>query len=204
MDRSRRRLSELSSKELSRSAVAYRQTPLTAHGEHTIKSLNVLAARYAILPAKHEVEEASADRATTHQDRSEVDQLTALAEQAAASVSEPVGALADAIKMMADNEADPYLTMGVLLEGAVHVLRTSLPPERQVPPPYNSYSTSACKRPVREHDCTVAKRPTSDKRPFAAKRSPARERRNANFRHKAAVIVAALALRGLDEWRLSL
>jgi len=131
MDRGRPRLSELSSKELSRRAIDYRQMALTAHGEGTIKSLNVLAARYAMLAATREVEEASADRAATHQDRSEVDKPTALAEQAAASFSDPVGVLAGAIRMMADSEADSYLTMGVLLEGAVHVLRTSLPPERQ-------------------------------------------------------------------------
>ena len=131
MDQSRRRLSEFSSKELSRRAIGYRQMALTAHGKDTIESLNLLAARYAMLAAKHETEEASANRAATHEDRSEVDKLTALAEQAGASLSDPVGALADAIKVMADSEADPYLTMGVLLEGAVHVLRTSLPPERQ-------------------------------------------------------------------------
>ena len=131
MDQSRRRLSELSSKELSRRAIDYRQMALTAHGEDTIKSLNVLAARYAMLAAKHETEEASANRAATHEDRSEVDKLTALAEQTAAGVPDPIGLLAEAIKTMANSEADPYLTMGLLLEGAVHVLRTSLPPERQ-------------------------------------------------------------------------
>src|SRR5579859_4414846 len=113
MDQSRRRLSELSSKELSRRAIDYRQMALTAHGEDTIKSLNVLAARYAILAAKHEIEEASSDRAATQQDWSEVDKLTALAEHAAANMPDAVGSLADAIKMMSDSEADPYLTMGV-------------------------------------------------------------------------------------------
>lgn len=131
MDQRRRRLSELSSKELTRRAIDYRRMALTADGEATIKSLNVLAARYAMLSAKREVEEASAILAATHRDQPEVHKLAALAEQAAARVSDPVAALADAIRMMADCQADPYLTMGVLVEGAVHVLRTSLSPELQ-------------------------------------------------------------------------
>src|SRR5690348_16632086 len=129
MDRPRRRLSELSPKELTQRAVEYRRMALSAHGEATIKSLNVLAARYAVLAAKREVE--ASTNVASRSEQSEVQKLIRVAEQAAASVADPVGALADTIRMMANSEADPYVTMGVLVEGAVHILRTSLPPERQ-------------------------------------------------------------------------
>jgi hypothetical protein len=131
MDPPRRRLSELSSQELSRRAAEYRRMALEAHGEATIQSLNMLAARYAMLAARHEVEEASAARPTPCREQSEVHELIELALQASSSVADPVAVLADTIKIMAKGDADPYLTMGVLVEGAVHILRTSLPSERQ-------------------------------------------------------------------------
>jgi hypothetical protein len=129
MDRPRRRLSELSSKELSQRAIEYRRMALTAHSEATIKSLNMLAARYAILAAKREVEASRNHSAEPLQ--SEVRRLRALAEQAAANMPDPIRALADTIRLMAASEADPYLTMGVLVEGAIYILRTSIPLERQ-------------------------------------------------------------------------
>jgi hypothetical protein len=129
MDRPRRRLSELSSKELSQRAIEYRRMALTEHREATIKSLNMLAARYALLAAKRELE-VSTDSASKSE-QSEVHKLVGMAEQAAASIVDPVKVLADTIRLMAASEADPYLTMGVLVEGAIYILRTSIPLERQ-------------------------------------------------------------------------
>ena len=130
MDRRRPPLSELTSQELSRRAIEYRRMALNASSQTTIKSLNMLAARYAMLAAKREIEEAAADHAKIHQEQSEVDKLAQLAEQAAASVPERVGTLADIIRMFAESEADPYVVKGVLIECAVHTLRTTMPGER--------------------------------------------------------------------------
>ena len=130
MDRPRRRRpSELSVKELGERAIEYRRMALTAHGEATIRSLNMLAARYAALAARREIEASTKPASAPGQ--SEVQRLMGLAEEAAASTTDLVGTLAETIKMIAGSDADPYLTMGVLVEGAVHILRTSLPPECQ-------------------------------------------------------------------------
>lgn len=129
MDRPRRRLSDLSSTELSQRASEYRRMALTARDEATIKSLNVLAARYAMLAAKSEVK-ASANP-SSDPGQSEVRKLVGSAEQAAANVTDPVKGLAGTIKMITASDADPYLTMGMLVEGAVYILRTSLPSARQ-------------------------------------------------------------------------
>jgi hypothetical protein len=53
-----------------------------------------------------------------------------LAKEAGASVADPVGALTNIIRILANSEADPYLVMGVLIEGAVYTLRTTIPGER--------------------------------------------------------------------------
>jgi hypothetical protein len=129
MDRPRRRPSELSAKELNERAVEYRRMALIARGEATVRSLNALAARYAMLAAKREVE--ASTNTSSDPTKSEVQDLIAWAEQASANVANPFRALAKTIKMMADSEADPYLTMGVLIEGAVHTLITCIPATRQ-------------------------------------------------------------------------
>jgi hypothetical protein len=128
MNQPRRRLSELTPQELSRRAAEYRRMALAAHGQPTSKSLDILAARYALLAAKREI---VANTKSQHlSGQSEVRKLRALAEQAAANKPDPIRALADAIRMLAESEADPYLVMGVLIEGAVHTLRTTTPHER--------------------------------------------------------------------------
>jgi hypothetical protein len=40
--------------------------------------------------------------------------------------------LADIITIIGDSEADPYLIIGVLVEGAVHTLQSRIPGERQI------------------------------------------------------------------------
>jgi hypothetical protein len=130
MDQPRRLLSELTSLELSRRAIEYRRMAITANGQATRFDLDKLAIRYALLAAKREVEEASNGEAV-HQDQSEVDKLICLAEQAAADHHDPIRLLADIIQTIGDREADPYLLIGVLVEGAVHTLATQIPGERQ-------------------------------------------------------------------------
>ena len=72
---------------------------LTAHGQPTSKSLDILAARYAMLAAKREI---GANTKSQHPSgQSEVRKLRALAEQAAANKPDPIRALADAIRMLA-------------------------------------------------------------------------------------------------------
>jgi hypothetical protein len=127
MNRPHRRLSELSSNELRGRAMHCRHMALDTNDPGMIKSLNVLAARYAMLVARREMDEASSNRKATASGSSEVDRLARLAKQAASTVLDPVRGLADAIMVTAESEADPYLTMGVLVEGAVHTLTHRIP-----------------------------------------------------------------------------
>jgi len=130
-----RRLADLTSQELLRRAVKYRRMAITAHGQATIAALNKLAIRFALLAARREVDEAShpssSGEVEARQDQSELDKLIHLAEQVAADEPDPVQALADIIKNVAQSDADPYLVMGVLVEGAVHTLATRIPSVRQ-------------------------------------------------------------------------
>lgn len=129
MDRPRRRLSELTSQELSRRAIEYRRMAMTANGQATILALNKLAIRYALLAARRESEEAASP--SPDQDQSELDKLIQLAEQAVVDEPDPVRALADIIKTVSEGDADPYLVIGVLVGGAVHTLQSRIPDERQ-------------------------------------------------------------------------
>ena len=54
-----RRLANLTSSELSERAAEYRRMAMTARGQATISSLNLLAVRYAILAARRELEESN-------------------------------------------------------------------------------------------------------------------------------------------------
>ena len=56
-----RRLADLTSQELHRRAAEYRRMAILAHGGETIRALNMLAVRFALLAARREVEEASGD-----------------------------------------------------------------------------------------------------------------------------------------------
>jgi hypothetical protein len=51
------------SKELLRRAVEYRQMAILARGHETIRALNTLAVRFALLAAKREIKETSGDEA---------------------------------------------------------------------------------------------------------------------------------------------
>jgi hypothetical protein len=130
-----RPIADLTSWELLRRAIEYRLMAMTARGRATIAALDRLAIRYALLAAKREVDEAShpssSQEAETHLEQSELAKLIDLAGQAAADVSDPVRALADAVRTVAEGNADPYLVMGVLVEGAVHTLETRIPVERR-------------------------------------------------------------------------
>jgi hypothetical protein len=56
--------------------------------------------------------------------------LSAQAGQAAAHAPDRLAELSAAIKAALREETDPYVTLGVLLEGAVQILVTRIPPER--------------------------------------------------------------------------
>jgi hypothetical protein len=133
MDQHHRPISDLTSQELLRRAVEYRRMAATARGQAVASALERLAIRFALLAARREVEEASHPSSSViiHQGRSELDKLIQLAEQAAANEPDPVGALANAIKTVAEGNADPYLVMGVLIEGAAYLLDTRIPDERR-------------------------------------------------------------------------
>ena len=117
MNQSYRRLSDLTSQELLRRAIEYRRIASTAHRQAATLALNKLAIRYALLSARHEIEEAACP--SSFKDQSELDKLIQLAERAAADEPDPVRALADIIKVVAESDADPYVVIGVLVEGAV-------------------------------------------------------------------------------------
>jgi len=104
---------------------------LNAGDNATIRSLNVLAVRFAMLAARREIEEATADRAATYHGRPEVDRLIRLAEQTAKNHPDLVEELAGYIRIVAASDADQYLLMGVLIEGAVHSLTSRIPTECQ-------------------------------------------------------------------------
>jgi hypothetical protein len=132
MNRPHRRLGSLTSQELHNRAMEYRRMAMTAHGQAIAFALDRLAIRFALLAAKREVAETShpSSRDAIQQDRSELNKLIALAEQAAADEPDPVRTLADIIRTVAEGDADPYLVIGTLIEGAVHTLETRIPAER--------------------------------------------------------------------------
>ena len=133
MNRPHRRLFELTSQELLCRAAEYRRMASTAHGHEMVSALNRLAIRFALLGAQREVEEARrlSSSHEAHPDHSEIDKLIRLAERAAANGADPVQTLTDIIKVASQSDADPYLVIGVLLEGSVHTLESRIPSERQ-------------------------------------------------------------------------
>ena len=60
-----------------------------------------------------------------------IDELIRQAERAAAVCPDQLRLVAELVKLIGDGGADPYLLIGVLLEGAVHTLAKHIPPERQ-------------------------------------------------------------------------
>jgi len=65
-NRPHRPLADLTSQELHGRAAEYRRMAITARGQDTIRALNTLAVRFALLAAKREVEETSGDEADDH------------------------------------------------------------------------------------------------------------------------------------------
>jgi hypothetical protein len=60
-----------------------------------------------------------------------IDELIRQAERAAAVSPDQVRLVGELVRMVGDGGADPYLLIGVLLEGAVHTLAKHIPPEPQ-------------------------------------------------------------------------
>ena len=63
---------------------------------------------------------------------SAVSRLSEQAARAAAEVPDPLAELSGAIKSALASEADPYVMLGVLLEGATQTLLQRIPRERQL------------------------------------------------------------------------
>lgn len=61
----------------------------------------------------------------------EILRLIEQAEQAAAATPEPTSLLAHVIRLTVKTDADPYLILGVLVEGGAHTLTTRIPDERR-------------------------------------------------------------------------
>ena len=135
MDRSHRSLADLTSQELQLRAVEYRRMAMTARGQATGSALDRLAIRYALLAASREIEETKclSDIANGASDPGlqELAKLIASVEQVAAKPN-PAKALANFIRVIAEGDADPYVVTGVLLEGAIHIITTCVPLERQL------------------------------------------------------------------------
>jgi hypothetical protein len=60
-----------------------------------------------------------------------VDELIRRVQRVAAGRPDPKHILAQMISMIGESEADPYAVLGVLIEGAVHILAEHIPAERQ-------------------------------------------------------------------------
>jgi hypothetical protein len=90
-------------------------------------SLNQLALRFAMLAAKRETEEGKQEEFAAFRDQSALGNLIRQAEPAARSESDPVQAIAGSIRRAVEDNADPYLLVGVLLEGIVYVTRSEIP-----------------------------------------------------------------------------
>jgi hypothetical protein len=127
-----RPLADLTSQELLLRAIEYLRMATVARDNVIEQGLNKLALRFALLAAQRELEEGvPISEAETHQDQSEVAKLARLADRAAANEPDPILALANSIKAVAQGRADPYLLTGVLVEGSVHTLVSRIPTERQ-------------------------------------------------------------------------
>jgi hypothetical protein len=61
----------------------------------------------------------------------EIVRLIEQAEQAAAASPDPTSLLAHVIRLVVKTDADPYLILGVLVEGVAHSLATRIPDERR-------------------------------------------------------------------------
>lgn len=59
-----------------------------------------------------------------------VRKLSSQAEQAAAQAPDPLADLSRTIKIALQGETDPYVMLGVLVEGMAQTLVTRIPPER--------------------------------------------------------------------------
>jgi hypothetical protein len=61
----------------------------------------------------------------------EILRLIEQVEQAAAATPDPTNVLAHVIRLTVKTDADPYLILGVLVEGVAHTLATRIPDERR-------------------------------------------------------------------------
>jgi hypothetical protein len=59
----------------------------------------------------------------------EIHRLIEQAEQAAAATPDPTSLLAHVIRLTVMTDADPYLILGVLVEGVAHTVATRIPDE---------------------------------------------------------------------------
>jgi hypothetical protein len=60
-----------------------------------------------------------------------VDELIRRVQRVAADRPDPMHVLAQMISMIGESEVDPYVVLGVLIEGAAHTLAQHIPTERQ-------------------------------------------------------------------------
>ena len=135
MSHGHRLLASLTSQELDARAAEYRRMAKSARGQDIASALDRLAIRYALLAAHREIEEirglAAVEDMTREQDHSSLAKLIASVEQIALDQPNPVKALGQFIRTIAQGNADPYIVIGVLLEGAVHLLSNGIPHERR-------------------------------------------------------------------------
>jgi hypothetical protein len=106
----------------------------TARGQGTISVLDKLADRYALLAAKRAADDPGCGQprhSMPPEHQMELDKLIQVAEQAAEYEINPVVALVEVIKAVSAGNADPYLVMGVLVEGTVQTLRGRVPHDRR-------------------------------------------------------------------------
>jgi hypothetical protein len=60
-----------------------------------------------------------------------IERLIRQANQASSRKPDPIQMLAEVIRLVTADGADPYMILGILIEGAVHTVASHIPAERQ-------------------------------------------------------------------------
>jgi hypothetical protein len=128
----RKPLAALTSDELHQRAVEYRGMAANARGA-VATALERLSTRYGLLATQRQLKEAATVQ-DLHSDscgQTELAKLVALVNRAAECEPNPARCLVTTIRATVASNADPYLVIGILLEGAVHTVCSRIPHMRR-------------------------------------------------------------------------
>jgi len=126
----RRFFADLTSWELYQRAAEYRDMAINARGYIIAAALGRLAVRYELLAMDREMDRTASCPNDGTGDHIELVKLIELTNQAASREPNPIRSLITAMRSTAASNADPYLVIGSLLEGAVQTICTRIPSQR--------------------------------------------------------------------------